>query len=384
MNENRRKYDSEKEYLIHILGCILNRRKPDEMPEHLDFQKLYDLASYHKLEHMVFYGIEQLENPPGQKLYQEWEESRDKAIVRDLQQAEEITKIYRSFSEAGIKMIFLKGSILKEIYPSPDMRFMGDIDVLIPTEAMEKADEIMKRRGFQLEGESELEIVYHKKPLLNVEVHRKLVQKETPYYAFSKAIWERAREVDGQPFMYEFLWEDFYLYQLIHLKRHFDGGGTGIRYVMDIYLFLQKWRETLDWEQLHRTAKELGIETFMEDLEQLADTWFGKGIWAETEEQRELAEYVITSGLYGVKSRYIENQVQSALKKGKTSLGGKAKYFLGRCFLPYDTMIYMYPSLRKCPILLPFCWIHRLVRAVFTKKTIVKMELKAMKEMKKE
>ena len=49
-----------------------------------------------------------------------------------------IKEIRTLFNNNEIDHVFLKGSVLKELYPTPETRRMGDIDVLIRVEQYEK------------------------------------------------------------------------------------------------------------------------------------------------------------------------------------------------------------------------------------------------------
>ena len=44
-------------------------------------------------------------------------------------------------------------------------------------------------------------------------------------------------------------------------------------------------------------------------------------------------------------------------------------YILKRILKPYSSMIIIYPVLIKFPLLLPFCWVHRWIKAIILGKT---------------
>ena len=54
--------------------------------------------------------------------------------------------------------------------------------------------------------------------------------------------------------------EDEYIYNLIHLVEHFQNGGVGIRFVMDVYIYNRI--ETIDWEYIEAELAKLGLWEF--------------------------------------------------------------------------------------------------------------------------
>ena len=71
-----------------------------------------------------------------------------------------------------------------------------------------------------------------------------------------------------------------------------------------------------------------------------------------------MLEYVIDSGTYGTLAHGVGNEV---------SKRGKLGFFIRKAFLPYRSMCSLYPALKKAPVLLPFCWVARWVRALVKK-----------------
>ena len=118
-------------YLIHLIGCALNNTSPEELPENVTWEDIYRLAKYHSIDNLVFYSIEKLEKKPNEELYKKWKESRDRAILKGINQLYERDVIIEKLTKAQIDICPLKGCIIKELYPSQDMRTMADLDILM-------------------------------------------------------------------------------------------------------------------------------------------------------------------------------------------------------------------------------------------------------------
>lgn len=87
-----------------------------------------------------------------------------------------------------------------------------------------------------------------------------------------------------------------------------------------------------------------------------------------TNEQKML-NYILESGAHGT----LENKLTSLIAEK-----GRWRFFLSRLTLPYERMPEHYPILRRCPLLYPFCWAHRLITAFHTKPGVVLYQFKAI------
>lgn len=75
--------------------------------------------------------------------------SRTQQVVRSLGQVAELARIGRLFTEAGIPIIPLKGVALsQELYGDPGLRSAVDLDVLVQSEDLEAAEEILVGSGY--------------------------------------------------------------------------------------------------------------------------------------------------------------------------------------------------------------------------------------------
>lgn len=362
---------NELNYLLALLRSVLNGEKPPELPEGLSFGGVLELAKAHSVANMAFYGIERLEKKPAEPLLSEWEQIRDKAIVKDINQLSELEQISTAMSERNIRHLPLKGSVLKELYPQSDMRTMADIDMLIDEENAAAARDIMRELGYSCEHFGyDIHDIYYKQPIMNVEIHRELFGEEgqqfgeifaEPFSLCEKTEGMRAR----------FTEEYFLAYVIAHAIKHYSEGGTGIRSFMDIAVYLRA--KPVDTEKVCGILEPSGCADMARDLIGLSRVWF-EG--AESSERYDkMAEYVISGGTYGTIQNSVENKVREQ---------GKAKYFLRLIFPTFWHMKQHYPVLKKAPVLLPFCWLFRLVTKPIINRKENAAKLRALTDIKNE
>ncbi len=355
-------------WLLALLRAALDGNIPPEKPEDADFEAAFRLAVFHGVANTAFYAVERLQGQPEPELMKKWKQTRDRAIVKDLVQREELEKISKALSEAGIRHVPLKGAVLKEYYPQSDMRGMSDLDLLIDEKNAEVAGKIMLSLGYREERLGEdIEDIYFKEPYMNVELHRSLILtgfSKDYDRAFSDP-WSACAET---PEMRKRFRDDyFFAYVLAHAMKHYENAGTGIRSFMDFYMFESRKPEAAKKALLF--FQERKTAALARECMELSRCWFSG---AEPEGKlRETADFVLSSGTYGT----FENGVAYRLKSK-----GKAAYLLELLFPPPAMMKNYYPVLRRAPALLPFCWIARILTKPFTNRKQNLAKLKALKK----
>lgn len=356
-------------YLLHLLSCALEDARPQEKPDEVSWEEVFRQADRHSVANTACYAVEKLSGKPDAKLWKQWKEVRNKAVVKDVTLTTELKSISSLFAENGIRCLPIKGSRLKELYPRTDMRLMADLDILVDEENALRVRELLTADGFVCEhfGTSHHDI-YKKYPIINVEIHRSLMPEQMEgirdYYEDG---FSHANPVPGNAYVYEMAAEEFYAYHIAHLYKHYEASGSGIRSFMDIYLIRKKYRDTWDESKVSDILTELGLADFEREMREMADYWFGA---AEASEKcLENERYILASGTYGTIKHSVERQIA---KKGRWG------YFWSRTFLPYDQMVRIFPVLKTLPVLLPVCWVWRLVAALIFKHDRVMYQLRAV------
>lgn len=351
---------NESEYLLHLIVSVMQGEQPEEMPENLDFEKVYSLSGYHSVANIAYYGIEKLERKPEAELLRQWSQVRDKAIIKDLIQQNEFSQISEKFSEGKIWFVPLKGTILKRLYPQSDFRTMSDIDILIEEKNAPVVRKIMTSLGYDIENyNTGVHDVYFKKPVMDVEIHRQLFGLYSgEYNQIFQNILERCDQVSE--YHYEMERNTLFVYLIAHMAKHYKNGGTGLRSFLDIWVFLKAYHDLLDWEQIDRMLEVADMRENCNDFMRLTEILF-EG--AESDEKYEkMKRFVLHAGTYGT----VQEMVEQSIRKE-----GRIGYVFHQCFPSLKMMQSNFPILRKLPILVPFFWLYRLlVRPIVNHKRV--------------
>lgn len=366
-------YRQSIDILIYLCSCTFNKIGIDkDRLANINLDHLYQSAGKHMLSSMTGQilrsaGITSSDFTKAIAL------SERKTIVLD----DEYKKITSEFESSQIWYMPLKGHILKEYYPGFAMREMSDVDILYDSSHAEDSKKIMENLGYEVKSFGDKnDDDYIKKPVSNFELHRNLFKKveQKRFYEYYKDAKDRLLvKDDDNLYGYHFKPEDFYIYMIAHEHKHFNYSGTGLRSLLDTYLFLKN--NKMDMEYVSEETDKLGISDFEKKNRALATDLFN-GAELSNEEQAML-EYIISSGTFGT----FDNKVGNEVKK----TGGKGKYILRRLFGPISKKdpynVYFrkrYSTFYKYPVLLPFLPIYRVFDSLKNRPENIKKEIKAI------
>ena len=352
--------------LIYLVYCIINQKIPDKKKvENMTLDGVYKVAENHKLTSAAAMALESV------GIHEHsFTQSKGKAIRKNAALDLERAKLLSFLDKNNIWYIPLKGIIMQDYYPEYGMRQMSDNDILFDKKYREEVKEYFESQGYRVkEYKKRHHDVYLKEPVYNFEMHISLVGKHfsTMHYYYKNVKKRLIPNKTGSGC--HFSNEDFYVYMIAHDFKHYSHSGTGLRSLLDIYVFLNKFSDTLDMKYIESELTKIGIDDFENELRALALDVFGKGI---IDSNKEMLEYIILSGAYGS----VENIVSDAKKSRDTS--SKLKYIINRIFKPSSVLRLYYPLFYRYKILLPFLPLYRFIRMFTSSRKKVKKEIKAL------
>lgn len=345
---------AECNYLIHLVRCAIHNLQPREPEAGLDLQIVYEFGAYHQVANIAFYSVEKLKNKPEAELYSKWQACRDLAIMLDINQNYAASEIRESLGAAGIRLLELQGTKIKQFYPQSDWRTMSDIDFVIDQENIPKAAEILTELGYHDQDMYLGELNAYRPVNINIELHTEYFVETSEYREVLHSPFDSVDE-NGQCKT-----DAFYLYNILHIAKHYFDGGCGLRRVLDMYYLNQNCGSLIDRKRTQEALEKVGLTKFAADFGELADAWFGR------EEQAfpdgKMVRYVITSGHFGTLAYGRMNRMAKVIDKNDRF--AKQKYVLRRVFPSGEILRTRYPVLERHKILYPFCWVHRGVCAL--------------------
>jgi len=332
-------------------GCLSEEERiafsEDMIPE------LYGVAKQHDLAHVLGYALKKEGFMPDE-WKEKFEKSQFEAVYRYEQMEYALGEIREIFENNAISFVPLKGAVIREYYPEPWMRTSCDIDVLIHEEDIDKAVSLLTENGWVAKDKLKVHDVSLYSPSgVHLELHFNLHENIKCLDFTLDRVWEYSYPIESGKYEHMQSKEFLIFHLLAHMSYHFIAGGCGVRSLIDIWLIEQN--VDYDKHMLQKMCTDAKIDIFSDRINELSLTWFEKGEY--TDITKNLERIILTGGVYGSGCNKISFDQAAA--------GGKGKNIIRRIFMPYERLIFIFPSLKGKKWLTPVCWIARWFRVIF-------------------
>ena len=327
---------------------------------------LFELATKHDLAHLVGYALKTSGIQIDADAQKDFERAMDMAMFRYVKLNHELEQITQTFSQAQIRFIPLKGSVIRKYYKEPWLRTSSDVDVLVDADNFERAKQLlMDQLDYAPVTTCNHDISFLTPNKIHVELHHILIIADAPVERVTSTVWERSAPSALNPFCYEMSDEMYYFYHMAHMAKHFENGGCGIRPFLDVWVLNHSF--DFDQQKRYELLDAAGLVPFAKAAEDLSEVWLSDR--AHTHLTYDLECYTVHGGTYGtIGNRVVVQQV---------ILGSKFSYLLSRIFLPFHELKEKYPQLEKRKWLYPFYQVKRWFR--FFKKEKFKQSISEAK-----
>ncbi len=355
-------------YFLDAIKSILNNIPFQTSSEGVDFELLYSFASMHGMSGMLGW-CETAIADASKEIKTKIVNDRNQNIASEAVQEIVISAFLDEMEDCGMRALPLKGFYMKNLYPHPAMRTMSDTDILIEEEKMNDITAIMQKLGLKHHRDTDNESVFES-PQLSVELHRKLIDdtkgRLRDYY---REHWKFAVPASGKKYICNMTSEDFYIFAVNHMAKHYTGGGVGLRHMMDIYLLLQK---DYDWEYINNEFDKLGVSKFANQVKTLSKIWFE--IDCTMQPDKELWEFgntILKSGSFGEKNERLIAAMHTSKRSGGKAVSGIVM-LIRRVFPSLGHMETLFPIVKRHKWLYPVFWIRRAWDICFSRRSEIK------------
>lgn len=363
-------------FFVECVKRGIKNEKVNFVPEGLDYKQLYNLCRAHSMCVVVYKALENVKDELFPKFLIALEYPVHREVRMDVQSEYDISTVLKAFEQNGIKHMPLKGYHLKKLYPSTDMRFATDCDVLIDIKQLKEVRAIVKKLGLKTKRHDEHhDIVFYPNTKTFFELHKTIfVGPLEKYFGVQNEGFNRAKLKDGFKYFYQLDKEIFYISILGHSAYHFaESAGVGIRHLTDIYLYRKTYK--LNEEYLNFELEQCGLLQFKNEFEKVALYLFED---AEADDfTKKLAKHVLESDLLSNDDKKIASDVASQADDKENKAHKKAVW--RKIFLPKEQMKFLFPVLKKAIWLLPFFHVVRWVKVLFTRPKSIR-QLKQMND----
>lgn len=270
----------------------------------------------------------------------------------------------RLLQENGIPVLVWKGLAAAAYLPEPELRTLGDIDVLLPREQMPQAIAVLTAHGYAVgkgTEDSELHVAAEKEGI-HFELHRTVAGDIHLPNDYLRECFTRGKTVHSAYGTFPAPEDtDHAFAMLLHMLRHFVSSGFGLRQLYDWAFCLQNGE--IDRARLLEMARTAGAEKFLNAVTALCIRCFGLsashdwGIPVSEAAVEGLLEDILIGGNWGSKE---ENRTYS-LVFSETN---------GRGLRPFTRKLNrlageLCPGVKKYPAMQPLLWMPALARFAY-------------------
>ncbi|MBI5788255.1 MAG: nucleotidyltransferase family protein [Candidatus Schekmanbacteria bacterium] len=252
----------EEQFIINRLALV---QKP---PQSLNRLSLENLNWNSFLEHSRRHGLSGLLyhycQSPGTKFPAPVLDSLRKEYYHNLIQntrlLKELDNLLENFEQKRIKVMLLQGVALSlcHIYPSPGLRPITDIDLLIDDENLSLARQALKDSGYR--AIPLYPDLFCRKNIV-IDLHTSvanLSRISARRYAVNlpnQRLWEQAQRIRGSAYIPDI--NDLIIIQSAHLQKH---SYSRLIWFMDIARLMEKYGADLDWDKIWLRAEEFNLQ----------------------------------------------------------------------------------------------------------------------------
>lgn len=349
--------EKEKQYLITLCRAYLTGTAI-VLDETIRYDRLYQLANAHNISAILFCVINTAANRQivPAEAFTQFQNDFYEAVIRYEVQSRIMQELTDCLTQNGIRHVFFKGAEIRTLYPVPQARVMGDIDVLIDKQNRETVRRLLQQHGFACLSANGPVYNYRKENVI-IEMHTQILNgkvgnSQAPAFfadAITHAVWNGYR---GElPPAYHFA------YLLAHIAHHFWFHGAGIKLLLDLAVCQQ--RQEIEEETLLPWMATMELETFAKEILAVCRKWFGDTAVATVDTPTAKTEqFLLSYGAFGnINRRNATVVARKQLEEGKS---GNSKWQL--LFPSYEKLKHI-PYIRFIegrPYLLPLAWCYRL------------------------
>jgi len=263
------------ELFFELIQVALGRRKRlSREPSAEEWAEIYAISKKQAVVGIAFLALEKL-NKEGQKppvtLLYEWIAAAEQIKVRNEVLNGRCGEITKLFTDAGFRSCILKGQGNALMYPVPESRTSGDIDIWVEGRREDIKKYVIARYPGAIDGAMHIAFQYED----DVEIEAHYVARRTSIPKYNKRLqaWMKNRADEQFSNHVSLPGEDNndvcvpttgfnVVYQMSHMMGHFFVEGIGLRHFVDYFYVLKKLHEEGCTEDYVTLFKHLGFLKF--------------------------------------------------------------------------------------------------------------------------
>lgn len=363
-------------YIIELSKAALFDINPVLPSQNIDWNWILDKCIEQNIAALLAISVLKLPIDKQPKNVDTWKNIMLQTISLMGQKNAEFERIIEGLKEINITPLCLKGIVIKDLYPIPELRTMGDFDIMVDRRNFKTAENFFESKGYTLRHDTLFTELDFK------GIHGELFSSLEDDFRYNPEKWDNELKQNMYMDNNRYLLSPSYelAYSVVHASKHLTREGCGIRNLFDVIILLKEHKDQIDISVVEKVCASQGYEKILYYMLTAAEHWYGIEIPGNYKESNiRLTELFLEFLLcYGIFGHSTDGNVLSAQVVRRE--GDNVSTFRRIFFPPRKMMWHKYQYLKKSPLLLPIAWIHRFFTAVFIKKYPVTDMIKGLDE----
>ena len=236
-----------------------------KIPENVDWQAVYEEAKFQSVISLVYDATAGIDNIP-QDILKKLKAHTIAIMVNNDKVVKAQSEICKLLEENKIDYCILKGLSVARYYNKPELRTLGDVDVLVSKDEFDYVKGFLSQNGYVLtEDEKNHFHCAFKKDEVRIELHFEM--SDFPNTSVCDELRKELDKATKNIEKAECMGTEFYslsdLYQacslLLHTERHISKDGIGLRQLIDFGMFAKENPDFLKSEENIAFLKTFGL-----------------------------------------------------------------------------------------------------------------------------
>lgn len=367
--------------IIDLLNASIHNTVPKlDYSRDVDWNEVINEANEHSITGLIYPALKNIkDNNIDKDIIDKLKKHTFYSAVRQSNHIKRTAEILKLFNENNIPVIVLKGLVVREYYPKPDLRTMCDSDVIIHKSDLERVRKLLLERGFHEEEDAGHHIAFMNAGF-NLEIHWTLANEtfRKGQECFQERIWDDAMKVKvGGVDTLSLSLEDLALHLCAHMASHMAISGFGVRQLSDLVLLVEHKGNEINWNEFKEKAKKSGLTQFSTGMFKVCNYLFGmeipRGLNIKNKDEDEdiiklVVDDIFTGGVYGQRDLSFSFRAQVGYDIDDDSTFSMLKRYIQVILPPPSKLSDRYAYAKKYKILLPIAWIHHIYVGITTKE----------------
>lgn len=377
-------FSQEQKTVLALLRASLWESR-EVLPPDPDWTVVDAIAKAQAVIPLVYNGAVVTRASAPEAVLSKWKKATVYGVVKNERLLAAQDQVVDGFAKSGIQTVILKGSSVSRYYPAPDLRVLGDVDVLVQKTDIQKAMEVLQQLGYVLrEADHDFHYGFSRKDAY-VELHYDVTtlpdsvagirtRQETEQFLADIAY--------GQLLSHRFpvlTQVNQALSLLLHMIRHMYETGIGLRQMCDWMMFVADTQTEPFLQSILPVLKHCGLLQYAKAATAVCVKYLGlpqqKAAWCDVDDRlaATFLESVFSGGNMGrAENNMLQNLLTDTQKLGTTqSSAGAVLSHLNAVTLDN------FPNAGKRYVLRPFLWLFLLlrygIRTLFGKRKKIKL-----------